>query len=433
MSDLSRLGLLFQQRRRLAGSLIGRRRDTMGALTALSGNNDPYRQEVRRAEGEWFARWFNELCPERALHLRGFHYLLVTSSIVKPNGEPYRNTDDDWEWLGGPSVAARWLGLLPFNRIVDQRNEAPVFAVRNRAVPTPQLNGGYVYLPDADDVKIEAGIDNFHGKQPFTLAVFGEKGSLGPMLEPICQRFGADLFLPTGEISTTQTFEMAMAAAQDGRPLVLFTVSDCDPAGYQMPVSIARKLQALRDKDFPSLEFKVVPIALEPRQAAELDLPSTPLKETERRGDKWREAHGREQTEIDAALALAPDWLRDTITREMSRFYDSTLQQRVIDARREWQAEADRRIEEEFGEELEAWREDVERIEQQTRDTVEAINDRLEEMASSIELPTVHTPVGEPPPDDGRGVLIDSRWSWFDQTQRLKDRKAYIDDEGGTA
>jgi hypothetical protein len=433
MSDLSRLGLLFQQRRRLAGSMIGRRRDTMGSLTALSANNDPYRQEVRRAEGEWFARWFNELCPERRLHLRGFHYLLVTSSIVKPNGEPYRNTDDDWEWLGGPSVAARWLGLLPFNRIVDQRNEAPVFAARNRAVPTPMLSGGYVYLPDADDVKIEARVDGFHGKQPFTLAVFGEKGSLGPMLEPICRRFGADLFLPTGEISTTQTFEMAMAAAEDRRPLVLFTVSDCDPAGYQMPVSIARKLQAIRDKDFPDLEFKVVPIALEPKQADELYLPSTPLKETEKRGDKWREAHGREQTEIDAALALAPDWLRDTITAEMSRFYDGELQQRVIDAQREWQALADARIEAIFSEEIEELREEVELIEQVNRDRVDEINERLEEMSLSIELPRVHVPVGEPPPDDGRGVLIDSSWSWFDQTRRLKDRKAYVDDDEDAA
>jgi uncharacterized ParB-like nuclease family protein len=215
--------------------------------------------------------------------------------------------------------------------------------------------------------------------------------------------------------------------------ICLFTVSDCDPAGYQMPVSIARKLQAIRDKDFPDLEFKVVPIALEPKQADELYLPSTPLKETEKRGDKWREAHGREQTEIDAALALAPDWLRDTITAEMSRFYDGELQQRVIDAQREWQALADARIEAIFSEEIEELREEVELIEQVNRDRVDEINERLEEMSLSIELPRVHVPVGEPPPDDGRGVLIDSSWSWFDQTRRLKDRKAYVDDDEDAA
>jgi hypothetical protein len=123
LNEISRLGKLFDQRRRIAGSALGKRRVPKHSLTALSSGNDPYRQESRRVEGEWFARWFEELCPQRRIHLRGFHYLLVTSSIVKPNGEPYRNVDDEWEWLGRASVTARWLGLLPFNRIVDQRND----------------------------------------------------------------------------------------------------------------------------------------------------------------------------------------------------------------------------------------------------------------------------------------------------------------------
>ncbi len=286
MNDLSILGKKLELRRRLAGSAIGARSATLGSLTALSSSNDPYRQESLRADGEWFARWFEELCPNRRIHLRGFHYLLVTSSIVKPNGEPYLNVDDEWKWLGRASVAARWLGLLPFDRIVDQRNEAPIFAHSNALPPKISLGGGHIFLPDADDIEISVNLDEFHRQQPFTLAVFGEKGSLYNMLAPICRRFGADLYLPTGEISSTQTNMMARRATEDRRPLVVFTVSDCDPAGYQMPVSIARKIQALKDLNFPNLEFKVLAIALEPEQAAELDLPSTPLKETERRGDR---------------------------------------------------------------------------------------------------------------------------------------------------
>jgi hypothetical protein len=37
---------------------------------------------------------------------------------------------------------------------------------------------------------------------------------------------------------------------------------------------------------------------------------------------------------------------------------------------------------------------------------------------------------GVAPDDDGRGVLIDSDMSWFDQTYRLKARKAYVDEDG---
>jgi hypothetical protein len=50
---------------------------------------------------------------------------------------------------------------------------------------------------------------------------------------------------------------------------------------------------------FPSLEFEVLTVALDAEQAPELGLPSTPLKETERRADNWRESHrGLEQTHL---------------------------------------------------------------------------------------------------------------------------------------
>ena len=121
----------------------------------------------------------------------------------------------------------------------------------------------------------------------------------------MAEKYEADLYLPTGEISDTLLYRIAKDAAEDGRPLVVFTVSDCDPAGHQMPVTIARKLQALRDLLFPTLRFEVVPAALTVEQVRDLDLPSTPLKETEKRADRWRAAFGVEQTEIDALATLS--------------------------------------------------------------------------------------------------------------------------------
>ncbi len=56
---------------------------------------------------------------------------------------------------------------------------------------------------------------------------------------------------------------MAKTGAGDGRPMVVFTISDFDPAGRQMSVSIGRKLQAFKDLLYPSLEFEVIPIALD--------------------------------------------------------------------------------------------------------------------------------------------------------------------------
>ena len=81
--------------------------------------------------------------------------------------------------------------------------------------------------------------------------------------------------------------------ADDGRPMVVLYFADCDPAGWQMPISVGRKLQALEDRCFPELEFEVRRVALTPDQVREYGLPSTPLKETEKRADRWQRGDGR--------------------------------------------------------------------------------------------------------------------------------------------
>ena len=87
---------------------------------------------------------------------------------------------------------------------------------------------------------------------------------------------------------------MALEASQDSHNLIVFTVTDFDPVGWQMAVSIGRKLQALKDLLFPELKFELRHIGLTGDQARDLGLPSTPLKETERGKDKWRGSMGWE-------------------------------------------------------------------------------------------------------------------------------------------
>src|SRR4029077_17252798 len=105
----------------------------------------------------------------------------------------------------------------------------------------------------------------------------------GDILMPLAAQYDVDLYLPTGEITDTLLYQMARDGAEDGRPMRIFTLADCDPAGHQMPVSIGRKLQALRDLEFPELDFEVIPVALTVDQVRAMHLPSTPLKETEKR------------------------------------------------------------------------------------------------------------------------------------------------------
>ena len=115
--------------------------------------------------------------------------------------------------------------------------------------------------------------------QPYKLVLFGEKTSLEDVLAPIADEHEADLYLPAGEISDTLLYQMAKVGAEDGRPMVVLCFSDCDPAGWQMPISIGRKLQAFQALEFPELDFQVHRVALTPDHVREYGLPSTPLKD----------------------------------------------------------------------------------------------------------------------------------------------------------
>ena len=277
-------------------------------LTVLSAAVDPYRIDTAAGhrDGRWLAEQLAKLYgPAQRAHWRGIHYAIVADGAIrKPNGEIYRNTNDDWEWLiTNPAKAARWLGYVPFDRIIDQRNSAPVIHRKARVSAEAYLSIGInVDIPDADDLDPVPHAVAFVPRQAFHFAIFGEKSSLEDIVRPIAEQFEADLYLPTGEISDTLVYQIAKDADDDGRPgLVMFTLSRiCDPAGHQMPVSIARKLQAFHDLFFPDLRFEVVRVALTPEQVEQEGLPSTPLKETEKRASRWREAFGIDQTEIDA-------------------------------------------------------------------------------------------------------------------------------------
>jgi hypothetical protein len=146
-------------------------------LTVLAPQNDPYRVDTpaRHRDGAWLAMTARELgLGNRKIHLRGLHYMVL--GRPKPDGTPYTNTDEDWLWLSGDAgKAARWLGYLPFDQVLDQRNAAPT--VRRFTSPAPYSYitvGVDVDIPNADDFIPRVAVDGFTGAQPYKLVMIGE-------------------------------------------------------------------------------------------------------------------------------------------------------------------------------------------------------------------------------------------------------------------
>jgi hypothetical protein len=396
-------------------------------LTVLSVIHDPFRVDTPAGhrDGRWLKDAMEELGVER-IHARGLHYALI--GVRKSNGVPYTSSDADWSWLCDRALdAARYLGYVPWDSIVDQRNDAPVIREWTPPQPTAYIDTGKILLPEIDgEIDVSPWLHDVRGTQLYRLVIFGEKSSLEAVVSPIAERYQCDLYLMTGEISATAVYNMARTGAADGRPMVVFTISDADPAGWQMPISIARKLQAFKITHFPDLDYQVRRVALLPEQVRKMDLPSSPLKETERRSDRWREATGLEQTEIDALVTLHPDVLRKMLIDAIKLFYDLSLDGRVSEAKHDWLASAQQIIAEHTNHESVA--EANQRLEQ-LRDYVAQEIDEINAMqhidTRSIKLPEIIVPSAVDNSAKAPEPLVHSDWDFVTQCQRLISSKAY--------
>ena len=394
--------------------------------------NDPFRLDTPKhnREGEWFREQVNKYLPDApTIHLRGLHYVLVTKKARKPDGTVYRNNGDDWVDLGGYATAARWLGYVPFERLSDERNSPPTIREFIQPEPRPRIwDATDAELPADSEFRAQAHATDFLGAQPYRLALWGEKSSLEDVLGPLCTRWEADLYLPSGDASDTMIYQMAKAAAADGRPLVAFYFSDCDPSGWAMPHIVARKLQAHQARDFPELEFEVRAVALHPDQVKEFGLPDSPIKDTDERGPLWEARWHVQQTEIDALAALEPALLRQIAEEAVGPFFDATLARRVRIAEADWEAEAQEALDEQLaGTEMDGLQAEVGERLAELQNAITAVEELKDEYDyEEPKLPDPDVPVPEETERDGLAPsLIDSRWDWTEQTLRLLDRKRY--------
>jgi len=406
-------------------------------LTVLARGNDPFRQDTAEGHkiGEWLCDTLESLGIQigeggRKIHNRGVHYLLIGQT--KPNGQEYVNTENEWKWLNDRvSKAARWLGYIPFGQFIDQRNAEPVIRILP-AQAQAQILAGYtsdeMYL-DAEDYAPRAHLEGGASIQPYRLAIIGEKSSLDPVLGPVAEEFGADIYLPTGEISDTILHQMASLTAAEERPLIICYFADCDPSGWQMGISVSRKLQALSEPLGP-FEFEVHRVALTPDQVRELNLKPSPLKDTEKRRAKWEARTGTKQTEIDAAIALRPDDLARIARAAITPFFDATLAGRFEQARQEWEDEARAVIDDGLDGDRAAIMAAARDKLGQARTLIDEVNESFETSAEPDDLPEFEppepgVPIGDALPSGLGTTLVSSDWDFPEQCQKLRESKAY--------
>lgn len=313
-------------------------------LMALAPTNDPFYAgtPARVRDGEWFAALWAEHGGAGA-HLRRFHYQLISQStkIKLPDGSNYENTEQCWKYMNCASKAARYLGLVGADDIVDQRNDKPMIFVEHtqRDEDSEVSCDAYdelanLVIPDMPTLPFLAvrGLSEEDAIQDYVVEVWIEKSTQNDWLIPLCERRGVNLVVGIGEQSEVRSRELAMRAAEYGVPVRVIYISDFDPGGRSMPKAVARKVEFTIVKQELDVDIQLIPLALTPEQCLQYRLPRTPIKETERRKDKFETTFGVGATELDALEALHPGVLAQLLDEEISNFVDPDLKGRVQEA-----------------------------------------------------------------------------------------------------
>src|SRR5207237_9342244 len=100
----------------------------------------------------------------------------------------------------------------------------------------------------------------------YHLELAREKATMNDVLEPRCQHYGMNLQTGLGELSITATLALARRLEEAGKPARIFYVSDFDPAGQSMPVSVSRKVEYFVRTLGLDLDVRVFPVVLTQQQ-----------------------------------------------------------------------------------------------------------------------------------------------------------------------
>lgn len=329
----------------------------MPDLVALATQNDPFScgSKGQVAKAEWFRDLYRQFGISDKVHLRRIHYWAMSQPIGvvdKPGGTPYENTDRDWEYLVASAKYARYLGLVDMNKFHDKRNTAPRIQARFYTPsdtwayvdPTPkwELEGNDEpfcaftlpelpaipdlpgNLPDRPSYNV-TGYDSI--QQDYLIEIWSEKSTMDDIIHPLCDRYRVNYCTGQGELSISMVMDFLKRVASADRPARIIYVSDYDPAGLGMPVSIARKIEwfIANFSEFEDLEIKLEAVVMTADQVAQYNLPRKPIKDKDMRKANWIKIQGAGGVELDALEALYPGELKKILRDKILCFFDTAM------------------------------------------------------------------------------------------------------------
>ena len=198
-----------------------------------------------------------------------------------------------------------------------------------------------------------------------------------------------------------------------------------------MPKAVARKIEfTLARFGLDHVDLKLIPLALSPEQCREYRLPRTPIKQTDKRKDKFERIFGVGATELDALEALFPGELARLLNAELDNWLDPSLSRRF----RRCETEIEINLRRITNDVLGSYAEQIAEIEQQFEQIAQKLRnasaefDSWEEQAAELwtaiaadleeqspDLSDVEVPQSEASGETDRFVLFDSQRDYLSQ------------------
>jgi hypothetical protein len=471
------------------------------SLLALAPQNDPFYVGTKSdlVMAQWFTDLWNQFGYDTGVHLRRMHYntqalgdvkLPVTLSWkVKETGQRqttdvYINNEACWNYLCKAGKAARYLGMVKASAFIDRRNPAAIVNYQNPdpdhwsyvdPEPRQELSSGWhtknenwetddndryalPELPELDDLPSalpghpELIARGYEGTpQPYLVEIWAEKSTMDDVLNPLCEQYQVNYIRGLGEMSITSVIDYLNRVKSTDRASRILYISDYDPAGVGMPISVSRKIEfylsLLRDEGH---DIALKPIVLNPEQIETYSLPSAPVKDSDRRKAGFEAAHG-EAVELDALEALHPGALAKIVEGEITNYYDKRWGSKLRNAKYNLQSELTKEVDlilEDYEDDLEdigAEYADLQNKWQAIRDKfadliepfqpeidtckaeLESITERIKNIHSEIESELDNVEVEYPAlpepalPDEPDDILFNSGRDYFDQLEYYQD------------
>lgn len=312
-------------------------------LLVLAPQNDPFYagSPTDCAQAHWFKNVWDAAGYRSGVHLRRAHYWSVSQLALElHNGRPYENTDTCWKYTCQAAKMARYLGLVQVEAIADNKNPPPAVLTEYGGLELSYE----IAIPDLSRPQVSLFGMGVPDIQPYHLEVWVEKSTMNDVLEPVCERYEANLVTFEGEVSITACSDLVRRVQAAGKPARVFYISDFDPAGRSMPTATSRKVEWMRHHFGTEEHIKVQSIALTLEQVRTYRLPRTPIKDTEKRAGKFEDTFGSGAVELDALEALHPGVLASIVEEALDPFYSHEAAAEMREAHRTLRADVEAQV-----------------------------------------------------------------------------------------